>query len=52
MFEPRDSARAVVTQDEDGAWCAEVPTMPGCFSSGQSREEAMRNIEEAAAAWL
>lgn len=34
-------------RDEDGAWVAECPAIPGCVSQGESREEAARNVREA-----
>jgi predicted RNase H-like HicB family nuclease len=34
-------------QDEDGAFIAECPSMPGCVSQGRTEEEAERNIEQA-----
>lgn len=34
-------------QDEDGYWIAEVPSLPGCFSQGDTRDEALINIKEA-----
>ena len=34
-------------QDEAGYWVVECPALPGCLSQGQTREEALRNIEEA-----
>lgn len=46
------SWRAIIYKDEDGAWCAEVPALPGCLSSGGTREEAIANIREAADLWL
>ncbi len=33
--------------DEDGFITASCPQLPGCHSQGRSREEAIRNIEEA-----
>lgn len=33
--------------DEDGFMLASCPQLPGCHSQGRSREEAIRNIEEA-----
>lgn len=36
-----------IYQDEDGVWCARVPSLPGCFSDGESLEEAIQNIKEA-----
>lgn len=34
------------------AWGVVVPDLPGCFSAGDSLEEAMANAEEAVAAWI
>jgi predicted RNase H-like HicB family nuclease len=31
---------------------AEVPALPGCFSQGKTREEAITNIKEAVKGWL
>ena len=31
---------------EDGFWVAEVPSLPGCISQGETREEAIANIKE------
>ena len=39
-------------QDEDGVWVAECPSIPGCVSQGQTRDEALANIREAIAACL
>jgi len=35
----------------DGKWVAEVPSLPGCVSQGDSREDALRNVREAIEAW-
>jgi predicted RNase H-like HicB family nuclease len=32
---------------EDGFLVAEVPSLPGCISQGQTRDEALANIREA-----
>lgn len=32
---------------EEGGYWAEVPTLPGCYSQGESVEETMKNIKEA-----
>ena len=32
---------------EDGFWVAECPSLPGCISQGENREEAVQNIREA-----
>lgn len=37
---------------EDSAWSVVVPDMPGCFSAGDTLDEAMDAVEEAAAAWI
>ena len=34
-------------RDEDGVWIAECPSIPGCVSQGQTRDEAIANIREA-----
>ena len=34
-------------RDEDGVWIASIPALPGCHSQGQSRDEALENVEEA-----
>ncbi|WP_448572616.1 type II toxin-antitoxin system HicB family antitoxin [Trichothermofontia sp.] len=39
-------------RDEDGAWIAECPSIPGCVSQGQTKEEALENIKDAIAACL
>ena len=37
----------IIYQDEDGVFIAECPSIPGCVSQGQTREEAVRNIQDA-----
>jgi predicted RNase H-like HicB family nuclease len=32
---------------EDGGYVVEVPSLPGCYSQGETVEEAMTNIQEA-----
>jgi predicted RNase H-like HicB family nuclease len=39
-------------RDEDGVWIAECPSIPGCVSQGNTREEAVKNIREAIAVCL
>jgi predicted RNase H-like HicB family nuclease len=36
-----------IDRDEDGAWVAECPSIPGCVSQGQTRAEALKNVKEA-----
>ncbi|WP_107669027.1 type II toxin-antitoxin system HicB family antitoxin [Cyanothece sp. BG0011] len=38
--------------DEDGYVIAEVPSLPGCISQGETRQEALDNIKEAIALHL
>ena len=37
--------------EESGFW-AEVPALPGCVSEGETFEETLANIREAAEGWL
>jgi len=37
---------------EDGGWVAEVPSLPGCFSQGETKEEVIANIRDAIATWI
>ncbi len=39
--------QVVITKGEDGYWVAECPSLPGCISQGQTKEEAVSNIREA-----
>jgi len=44
--------RALVEQDEDGVFVAEVPSLPGCLSQGATRAEALTNVRDAIALYL
>ncbi len=39
------------TAEEGGYW-AEVPALPGCVSEGETWNETIANIREAAEGWL
>ena len=39
-------------RDEDGAWIAECPSIPGCVSQGQTKDDALSNVQEAIALCL
>jgi predicted RNase H-like HicB family nuclease len=39
-------------RDEDGVWIVECPSIPGCVSQGQTRQEAIENIKDAISACL
>ena len=38
----------ILEQEADGGYVATLPALPGCVSQGDTREEVMRNIREAA----
>ena len=38
--------------NEDAAFIAEVPELPGCMAHGDSQEEALKNINEAMQLWI
>jgi antitoxin HicB len=38
--------------DEDGGWTAVVPALLGCASEGDTAEEALANVREAAQAYV
>jgi predicted RNase H-like HicB family nuclease len=44
--------RVFIEQDEDGVFVAEVPALLGCISQGNTRKEALRNIQEAITVYL
>ncbi|MDJ0597590.1 MAG: type II toxin-antitoxin system HicB family antitoxin [Crocosphaera sp.] len=37
----------ILEQDEDNMWIVECPSIPGCISQGQIKEEALNNIKDA-----
>ncbi len=37
---------------EDGGYTALVPSLPGCISEGDTKEEALKNIQEATLLYL
>ena len=44
--------RIVLEPSEDGGFTVFVPTLPGCISEGESKEEALKNIREAIELYL
>jgi predicted RNase H-like HicB family nuclease len=44
--------KMVLEPSEEGGYTATVPSLPGCISEGDSREEAFRNIKEAIERYL
>ena len=43
---------AIEPGDETSAFSVIVPDLPGCFSAGDTLDEAVTNAEEAAAGWV
>ncbi len=39
--------RVILEPSEEGGYTAIVPSLPGCLSEGDTREEALKNIREA-----
>ncbi|HEV8711402.1 MAG TPA: type II toxin-antitoxin system HicB family antitoxin [Candidatus Binatia bacterium] len=37
----------IVHEAEEGGYWVEVPALPGCYSQGESVEEALANVREA-----
>ena len=36
-----------IERDEDGMWIAECPSIPGCVSQGETKDEAIENVKDA-----
>jgi predicted RNase H-like HicB family nuclease len=41
--------QVILHRAEEGGYWVEVPSLPGCFSQGETKEEALENIKEAIA---
>lgn len=39
--------RVILLADPDGGYVVEVPSLPGCYSQGETKAEALANIKEA-----
>jgi predicted RNase H-like HicB family nuclease len=44
--------QVIIYSGEDGYFIAECPSLPGCISQGQTREETVANIKEAIHAYI
>lgn len=44
--------KIILEPSEEGGYTAIVPSLPGCISEGNSREEALKNIREAIELYL
>ena len=43
---------ATLDRNEDGVWIVECPSIPGCVSQGQTKQEAVENIKDTISACL
>lgn len=50
--EPPMRYTVILQRESDGGYVVSVPALPGCVSQGDSREEALKNIEEAIELYL
>ncbi len=39
--------QVVIYPGEDGYWVAECPSLPGCISQAETKQDAISNIKEA-----
>jgi predicted RNase H-like HicB family nuclease len=39
--------QVILEPSDEGGFTASVPSLPGCISEGDAREDALRNIREA-----
>ena len=44
--------QVILYPGEDGYWVVECPSLPGCVSQGETRQEAVANIKEAIEAYI
>jgi predicted RNase H-like HicB family nuclease len=44
--------KIILEPSEEGGYTAVVPSLPGCISEGDTKEEALKNIREAIELYL
>ena len=44
--------KAIVHKATEGGYWAEVPSLPGCVTQGESEDEIRANLKEAIKVWL
>ena len=44
--------KAIIHPAEEGGFWAEVPALRGCYSEGETWDEIVANIKDAAEGWL
>jgi predicted RNase H-like HicB family nuclease len=55
ILEKRGAAmqiKIILEPSKEGGYTAIVPSLPGCISEGDSKEEALRNVREAIELYL
>jgi predicted RNase H-like HicB family nuclease len=46
------NVKAVIHEEEDGGYWAEVPALPGCATQGDTMDELLANLREAIEGYL
>ena len=44
--------QVIIYPGENGYWIVECPSLPGCVSQGETRQQAIANIKEAIVAYV
>lgn len=44
--------KVILEPSEEGGYTATVPSLPGCITEGNTRDEALNNIKEAVELYL
>jgi predicted RNase H-like HicB family nuclease len=44
--------KVILQPEEEGGYSVAVPALPGCYTQGETVEEALANAREAAEGWL
>ena len=44
--------KVVLEESDEGGYTVYVPSLPGCISEGETKEEALKNIQEAIELYL
>lgn len=44
--------KVVLEEQEEGGYTIFIPSLPGCISQGETREDAIKNIKEALELYL
>ena len=44
--------KVILEKSDEGGYTAYVPSLPGCISEGETKEDALKNIKEAIELYL